>query len=47
MSVDDEKIEKLKRRLFSNSGDVVPPVPRVRLQKHQVLVKEAWDSDPT
>ena len=47
MSVDDDKIEKLKRRLFSNSGDEVPPVPRVRLQKHQVLVKEAWETDPT
>ena len=47
MSVDDTKIEKLKRRLFSNSGKEVPPVPRMRLQKHQVLVKEAWDTDPS
>lgn len=46
MSAEDNKIEQLKRRLFSNSGGVIPPTPRPRLQKHQVLVKEAWENDP-
>ena len=38
MSIDDSKIEDLKKKLFSNSGEVMPPTPRAKLQRHSVLV---------
>lgn len=45
MSIDDSKIEGLKRKLFSNSGEETPQAPRARLQKHSVLVNSAWEDD--
>lgn len=45
MSIDDSKIEGLKKKLFSNSGEEVPPMPRSRLHRHNVIVNNAWKDD--
>ncbi|MDQ5911799.1 MAG: hypothetical protein QG568_11, partial [Patescibacteria group bacterium] len=45
MSIDDSKIEGLKKKLFSNSGEVIPPTPRAKLQRHSVLVNDGWKDD--
>lgn len=45
MSIDDSKIEDLKKKLFSNSGEVLPPTPRAKLQRHNVIVNNAWAED--
>lgn len=45
MSIDDSKIEDLKKKLFSNSGEVMPPTPRAKLQRHSVLVNSGWKDD--
>lgn len=45
MSIDDSKIEDLKKKLFSNSGEVIPPTPRAKLQHHSVLVNKGWVDD--
>jgi hypothetical protein len=46
MSIEDERIESLKKKLFSNSGvnEVIDP-KRSRLQKHSVLVNSSWDDE--
>jgi hypothetical protein len=50
MSIDDSKIEELKKKLFSNSGEPIPTTPRAKLQRHSVLVNKGWadeeDEDP-
>ncbi len=43
MSVDDNKIEQLKKKLYSNSGEELQQIRRTRLQKHSVLVDNSWD----
>lgn len=42
MSMDDSKIEDLKKKLFSNSGEEMPKTPRAKLQRHSVLVNNGW-----
>ncbi len=46
MSIDDERIEGLKKKLFSNSGinEIVAP-KRSKLQRHSVLVNSSWDEE--
>ena len=46
MSIDDERIEGLKKKLFSNSGinEIVAP-KRSRLQKHSVMVNSSWEEE--
>ncbi len=46
MSQDDSQIEQLKKKLFSNSGEELPPQGRSRLHKHNVIVGESWEEDP-
>ncbi len=45
MSNDDSKIEHLKQRLFSNSGEALPHTPRSQLQKHSVVTRNEWAKD--
>lgn len=45
MSIDDSKIEDLKKKLFSNSGEKLPPVPRSKLQRHSVIVNSEWKDE--
>ncbi len=45
MSIDDSKIESLKKKLTSNSGEALPVTPRAKLQHHSVLVNTAWKDD--
>lgn len=47
MSVDDNRIEQLKKKLYSNTGDELQQVRRTRLQKHSVLVDNSWDDVDT
>jgi len=46
MSIEDERIEGLKRKLYSNSGDHdEASLKRARLQRHSVLVNKSWDDE--
>lgn len=45
MSIDNSKIEDLKKKLFSNSGEKMPLPPRAKLQRHGVMVNTGWKDD--
>lgn len=45
MSIDDSKIEGLKKKLFSNSGEEQPAMRRARLQRHSVIVDNDWKDE--
>jgi hypothetical protein len=45
MSMDDSKIEGLKKKLFSNSGQEQPASPRAKLQRHSVMVNTDWKDE--
>lgn len=45
MSNDDSRIEQLKKKLFSNSGEELPATKRARLQRHSVLVDNDWKDE--
>ncbi|MEN9649037.1 MAG: hypothetical protein RL094_4 [Candidatus Parcubacteria bacterium] len=45
MSLDDSKIEQLKKRLYSNT-DNLPPPHRGKLHPHAPLVNSSWDAAP-
>lgn len=42
MSIDDSKIEGLKKKLYSNSDEQIQHPGRPRLQRHSVLVNNGW-----
>lgn len=45
MSIEDDRLERLKNKLYSNSEDKLQQIKRVRLQKHSVLVDNAWEDE--
>jgi hypothetical protein len=45
MSIEDDRLERLKKKLYSNDEDELQQIKRVRLQKHSVLVDNDWEDD--